>query len=196
MEQQDGRLVCRLSELIAIAQVTWENPTSGSGARWLSYSVIAEITDLDRKTISAWASDTVNRLHLPVLGKLCVFFGVSSGTLLAYLPPGQTHQRLDFRTLPRSQLPDRLPPVTVTSHLVARLLGYLQAELSDVPPEQFTALAARRLGMSYQGATKLLYPDEPPTVIERSTLVRACDLLRIPSLDDLFTVSAVPEQSP
>lgn len=55
--------------------------------RNISLSEVAEETEISRPTLVAWANNTVTRFDLPVIEKLCEYFGVGLSDLLEYEPP-------------------------------------------------------------------------------------------------------------
>ena len=53
--------------------------------RTISISEIARDTGIARKTLLAWANNTVTRFDAPVIDALCRYFGVKPGDLFEYV---------------------------------------------------------------------------------------------------------------
>jgi len=53
--------------------------------RTISITEIARNTGVSRKTLLAWANNTVTRFDAPVIDALCHYFGVKPGDLFEYV---------------------------------------------------------------------------------------------------------------
>ena len=53
--------------------------------RNISIAEVARDSGISRKTLLAWANNTVTRYDAPVLDALCRYFGVEPGSLLEYV---------------------------------------------------------------------------------------------------------------
>lgn len=54
--------------------------------RNIPVSEVAESTGLPRKTLQAWATNTVTRFDVHVMNAICAYFGIKPGELFDYVP--------------------------------------------------------------------------------------------------------------
>lgn len=57
--------------------------------RRIAISEVSKITGIARQSLQSWENNTVTRFDLPVMDKLCKYFGVTPGELFEFVDDGQ-----------------------------------------------------------------------------------------------------------